>query len=112
MSAARFCLFDDLGKFRKDYVREVLGMRLENFPHLITKSSKACDNMRFFRSDIEKQFLTKLTFGERLSDHIASFGGSWKFIISFGVVLVLWIALTRLSWRTALLTRSRLSCLI
>ncbi len=28
-----------------------------------------------------------------MSDQIASFGGSWRFIILFGVVLVLWIIL-------------------
>jgi CRP/FNR family cyclic AMP-dependent transcriptional regulator len=33
-----------------------------------------------------------LTFGNRLSDSVARFGGSWLFIISFGVVLVLWVA--------------------
>ncbi len=33
-----------------------------------------------------------LTFGNRLSDSVARFGGSWSFIISFGVVLVLWVA--------------------
>jgi hypothetical protein len=44
-------------------------------------------------SDISKQFERKLTFGERLSDHIAEFGGSWRFIITFGAVLVGWIIL-------------------
>lgn len=43
-------------------------------------------------SDISKQFERKLTFGERLSDHIAEFGGSWKFLITFGAVLLIWIA--------------------
>ena len=33
------------------------------------------------------------TFGERLSDHVASVGGSWGFIISFGVVLFGWMIL-------------------
>ena len=28
------------------------------------------------------------TFGERVADHVASFGGSWTFIITFGVMLV------------------------
>jgi len=28
------------------------------------------------------------TFGERVADNVASFGGSWTFIIAFGVVLV------------------------
>lgn len=33
------------------------------------------------------------TFGERLSDHVAAIGGSWKFIIAFGVVLFGWMIL-------------------
>src|SRR6185369_17418781 len=28
------------------------------------------------------------TFGERIADHVASFGGSWTFIIIFGFVLI------------------------
>ena len=32
-----------------------------------------------------------LNSGQKLSDKVARFGGSWKFIISFGVVLFLWI---------------------
>jgi uncharacterized membrane protein len=31
------------------------------------------------------------TFGQRTADKIAEFGGSWTFIISFGVVLAVWI---------------------
>ena len=31
------------------------------------------------------------TYGEKLSDQVASFGGSWRFIIIFGVILILWI---------------------
>lgn len=33
------------------------------------------------------------TFGERLADKVAYFGGSWTFIISFGVVLLFWVFL-------------------
>lgn len=33
----------------------------------------------------------KLSFAENLSDKIARFGGSWKFIISFGILLVCWV---------------------
>jgi len=32
-----------------------------------------------------------LTRGQRISDKVARFGGSWKFIIAFGVILFLWI---------------------
>jgi uncharacterized membrane protein len=33
----------------------------------------------------------ELTRGQRISDKVARFGGSWMFIISFGVVLCVWI---------------------
>lgn len=32
------------------------------------------------------------TLGERISDRVARFGGSWKFILSFGAVLVVYVA--------------------
>jgi uncharacterized membrane protein len=33
----------------------------------------------------------RLTFGEHIADRVASFGGSWTFIISFGFVLLAWM---------------------
>ena len=32
----------------------------------------------------------EMTFGERIADHVARFGGSWAFIIIFGVVLLIY----------------------
>jgi len=32
-----------------------------------------------------------LSGGQKLSDQVARFGGSWKFIILFGIILILWI---------------------
>lgn len=39
------------------------------------------------------EFDASLTFGQRLADHVAAFGGSWTFILLFGAILLLWIAL-------------------
>lgn len=36
--------------------------------------------------------IENLSKGERISDMVARFGGSWKFIISFFAVLILWIS--------------------
>jgi CRP/FNR family cyclic AMP-dependent transcriptional regulator len=36
------------------------------------------------------------TFGERIADHVASFGGSWTFIILFAVVLVSYTILSNM----------------
>ncbi|MEO6538641.1 MAG: DUF1003 domain-containing protein [Ferruginibacter sp.] len=35
--------------------------------------------------------LETLTKGQKISDKVARFGGSWRFIIFFGIVLSLWI---------------------
>src|SRR5947209_1780141 len=34
-----------------------------------------------------------LTFGQRIADKVASFGGSWTFIITFGVFLAIWMTI-------------------
>jgi uncharacterized membrane protein len=45
---------------------------------------------------------TEATFAEHLADHVARFGGSWTFIIAFGVVMVVYasinIALRGKAW--------------
>lgn len=43
--------------------------------------------------NLNRIFEEKLTIGERLSDRLSAFGGSWTFIILFGVVLGTWILL-------------------
>lgn len=32
------------------------------------------------------------TFGQRVADNVANFGGSWTFIISFFIFIIIWIA--------------------
>ena len=41
--------------------------------------------------NIDIEFDRQLSFGERLSDRIADFAGSWTFIIFFSVVMFVWI---------------------
>src|SRR5436189_2011684 len=87
-----FICFDDLGQFRKDYVRDVLQDEIGELSALDQEVIESLHEHEILSSNIEKQFETKLTFGERLSDHIADFGGSWKFLITFGGVILVWIS--------------------
>jgi len=88
-----FVCFDDLGEFRKNYVKEVLQDEIGELSALDQEVIESLQEHEILSSDISKQFEKKLTFGERLSDHIASFGGSWRFISLFGAVLFGWIIL-------------------
>ena len=87
-----FVCLDDLGEFRKDYVKEVLEDEIGELSVLDQEVVESLQEHEILSSDIEKQFERKLTFGERLSDRIAEFGGSWKFLISFGGVIFVWVA--------------------
>lgn len=43
--------------------------------------------------DVGASFEENRTFGEKLADRIATFGGSWTFIMLFGTAVAAWIAL-------------------
>jgi uncharacterized membrane protein len=42
---------------------------------------------------IDSDDLQELTFGQKIADKVASFGGSWTFIISFMVFILVWISI-------------------
>jgi uncharacterized membrane protein len=86
-----FICFDDLGKFRRDYVKEVLEDEIGELSALDQEVVESLQAHEILSSDISKQFEKELTFGEKLSDTIAAFGGSWTFIIVFGMILLVWV---------------------
>ena len=43
--------------------------------------------------DVNRLFDERLTFGERLADKVAAIGGSWGFIVGFGLFLIAWAVL-------------------
>lgn len=40
-----------------------------------------------------EELTDKLTFGDKIADKVAEFGGSWKFIICFAFFLIIWMFL-------------------
>jgi uncharacterized membrane protein len=40
--------------------------------------------------DINKELSNSLTFGEKMADRMASFAGSWSFLIFFGGIVISW----------------------
>lgn len=56
-------------------------------------------NRLHITQNLNTVFEDRLSFGERLSDRVSSFGGSWPFIIIFGLVLLTWIGVN--SWLLA-----------
>jgi uncharacterized membrane protein len=86
-----FICFNDLGAFRKDYLKEVLREEIGELSALDHEVVDSLQQHEILSQNIGKEFDQELTLGERLSDRIAGFGGSWTFIMIFGAVLFVWI---------------------
>lgn len=41
--------------------------------------------------NVNQTYDQEMSFGDRLADRVASFGGSWTFIMLFGFVLAVWV---------------------
>ena len=39
-----------------------------------------------------------MSFGERMADRVATFGGSWTFILTFVLMITAWIVLNVTGW--------------
>lgn len=81
----------ELGSYREKYIADFLSSD-------VTKLSEIHkDVINSLRGD--KSFVTKVEdepdnrdFGQKVADNVADFGGSWTFIISFFVFILIWIS--------------------
>jgi uncharacterized membrane protein len=48
---------------------------------------------RLHTRNLNQEFEERLTFGERLADRVAAAGGSWAFIVGFGLFIAAWAGL-------------------
>jgi hypothetical protein len=70
----------------------IQGFDIELNKHDAERIDRLVDNYEScILSHLDDEYLRKTTFSNRLADRLAEFGGSWKFIIWFGVFLAIWI---------------------
>jgi uncharacterized membrane protein len=83
----------DLNHYRAQYVQDVLETERGELSVLEKKVMESLKEEELLSKNINIEFEQKLTFGERMADHLAEYAGSWRFIMIFATVLVIWIAL-------------------
>lgn len=81
----------DLAKYRYRYVDSLLRAEKGELDELEKEVLRSLQEHDILATNPEEEFQADLTPGERLSDRISSFGGSWTFISIFGAVLVTWM---------------------
>jgi uncharacterized membrane protein len=82
----------ELQRFRSTYVEEMLRDETGEISDLERRVAESLATNGTLAENVEAQFEEKRTFGEIVSDHLASFGGSWLFILSFLMMLGIWMA--------------------
>jgi len=95
-STDSFICRPDLMKYRTQYVHSILETEKGELTEL---ESEVLDSIRehdLLAKNVDAEFEQQWSFGERLADRIATFGGSWAFLICFGAFLALWIGMNTL----------------
>ncbi|MEI7616327.1 MAG: DUF1003 domain-containing protein [Actinomycetota bacterium] len=88
---------EDLKNIRLQYVEEVLKKEKGDLTNLENKVLSSLKEQETIAQNINIEFDKQLTFGEKISDKLASFGGSWRFIIIFFIILIIWIIFNSIS---------------
>ncbi len=82
---------DEIQKYRKHYILS----KISNDVHTLTELESEVLNSLHANTIVSEEIVENqnenFTFGQKLADRIASFGGSWTFIILFFIVLFTWI---------------------
>lgn len=89
----------ELNVFRERYISEYLAKQVGELSDLEKRVVAAIKEKKILSEDEDDESVQNLSLGQRIADKVASFGGSWTFIICFGGFLLLWM-LINVFWLT------------
>jgi uncharacterized membrane protein len=92
-SSEAFICRADLSRYSADYVQSLLESERGELTSLEREVLESMRQHEILATNIELEAEQDRSLGERLSDRLTSFGGSWTFLIFFGVFLFAWIAM-------------------
>lgn len=83
----------ELSEYRKKYLTSLVLTGEDELSELKADVINSISTHAILTENIEDVIDKKLSFGEKVSDVIAEFGGSWKFISTFFVFMLIWISI-------------------
>ena len=81
----------ELNKFRRQYLTSLIEQERGEIAALDKEVIEAINMNSILSDKIQTNPVHNATVGERIADKVASFGGSWKFIIIFMSFLIIWM---------------------
>ena len=86
----KFLSVIELNMYREKYISNYLAVEIGELSNLENKVIGSLKKDTSLVSSVEDEVDSR-TVGQAVADSVAAFGGSWKFIIMFGVFILLWI---------------------
>ncbi|MFV8347805.1 DUF1003 domain-containing protein [Flavobacterium sp. ZB4P13] len=86
----KYLAIGELNMYREKYISNYLVVEIGELSNLETKVIGSLNEDKSLVSVVEDEIGVR-TVGQKVADKVAAFGGSWKFIILFGVFILLWI---------------------
>jgi len=77
----------------REFAKKRFNADLDALPEREQRVVRHFGDRQHVSHDTNLEFEKKLTFGQRLADKVAMFGGSWTFIIIFAAILLAWVLL-------------------
>src|SRR5688500_2681169 len=84
---------NQLNELRKNYIEQLLQEELGELTEVEKNVAKSIGRKKIISGSLRLKKDKKPTGGELLADKVASFGGSWKFIIIFFSFLLAWVVI-------------------
>lgn len=82
---------DELNFYRQKFISEKLVQEIGELNDLKKQVVASISKSELITDESYKDDLKKESFGNKVADKVADFGGSWTFILSFICFLLLWI---------------------
>ncbi|EMY76766.1 PF06210 family protein [Leptospira weilii serovar Ranarum str. ICFT] len=84
--------FNDYNLARVDYVKKLMEQEIGSIQTLEQEVVNSVERSNLITSNNNEAYVEKLNLGDKIADKVAKFGGSWGFIISFFIVMIVWIS--------------------
>ena len=97
-SPESFICRPDLTQYRSRFVHSLLESEKGEVTSIEQEVLRSLREHEVLSTNVDAEFEREWSFGERMADRIAAFGGSWTFLILFGVFIALWIAMNGVVW--------------
>lgn len=86
-----FITIAELNKYRRLYLTSLIVQEKGELAAIDRDVLEAIKNNSILSENIQDEIEAELTFGQRIADKVASFGGSWTFIITFFSFILIWM---------------------